>query len=100
MNKFSEFNIKPSLPNFVGQKIEINKVLNRVITVHDYRISDSNYKEKGNDKYLTLQITIGETKRVIFSGSKYLIEQIEKVSKEKFPFTTTIISEDDRYEFS
>lgn len=37
---------------------------------------------------------------VLFNGSIYLMEMIEKVEKDKFPFTTTIVEENKRYEFT
>jgi len=89
MNNFSDFNIAPVLAKkFVGDKIQINNVLNVSIRVLDFKIEPSKKKE-GTD-YLHLQIEKGGDKRVIFVGSKNLIEQIKLVPRDKFPFTTTI----------
>jgi len=98
MNKFSEFDIKPSLPNFIGDKIKMAKILNREITIHDYRITDSKFGDA--KKCLQLQLSISDIKYVLFTGAIYLTEQILKVPKEKFPFTTTIIKDNERFEFS
>lgn len=38
--------------------------------------------------------------RVVFTGSKVLIEIIEQIPKTNFPFITTIIEENERYEFT
>jgi hypothetical protein len=36
MHQFKDFGIKPKLQCFVGDKIKMNKVLNREIVVHDF----------------------------------------------------------------
>jgi hypothetical protein len=54
----------------------------------------------GGTKCLYLQIELNETKHVMFTGSKSLIEMIEQVPKANFPFKTTIITENDRPEFT
>jgi len=100
MKKFNEFGIKLTVKTFIGDKIKISRILNREIVVHDYKIVDSKYTESGSGKCLYLQISMGETKYVVFSGSTGLMEQIQAVPAEGFPFTTTIVEMDDRYEFS
>jgi hypothetical protein len=97
MNSFKEFNIKPVSVSFVGDKVRINKILNTEIIVHDYKIKDS--EKKPGTKYLTLQISRKNEKEVVFTGSKTLIDMIEQVPKEKFPFTTIIIQEDQMFQF-
>jgi hypothetical protein len=98
MNNFSDLGIKPITSNFVGEKVRINKVLNSEIIVYDYKIEDS--KKNLGTKYLTLQIGRKEEKEVLFTGSNILMNMIEQVPKEKFPFTTTIIQEDQMYQFT
>lgn len=98
-NRFKDFGIKPKSSSFVGDKIKISKVFNIEIVVLDYKIDDSNQKE--SSKCLTLQIEKDGVKRIIFSGSTNLMNQIELVPKSKFPFTTTIVMGiNDRYEFT
>lgn len=97
MNRFKEFNIKPMSISFIGDKVRINKILNTEITVHDYKIKDS--EKKPGTKYLTLQISRKDEKEIVFTGSKTLMDMIEQVPKEKFPFTTTIIQEDQMFQF-
>lgn len=97
MNRFKEFNIKPNISAFVGEKVRINKILNTEIIVHDFKIKDS--EKKPGTKYLTLQISRKEEKEVVFTGSKTLMDMIDQVPKEKFPFTTTIIQEDQMFQF-
>lgn len=73
--------------------------MNREIVVVAYKIETSKY-EKGNGKCLHLQIEIGQTKHVVFTGSTGLMDQIEKVPRDKLPFKTTIVRENERFEFT
>lgn len=92
MQTFSDFNITTTHAGFTGDKIKIKKVINRKITVHAYQIKKSNYDGKGDCLYL--QIELEGTKHLLFSGSKVLMEQIQKVPAGGFPFVATIIEED------
>ena len=100
MGKFKDFGISIVTKVFTGDKIKISRVLNREITVHDYKIEESKFTESGNGKCLYLQISIGDVKHVLFSGSQYLMQQIQLVPAEGFPFTTTIIEDNESYQFS
>lgn len=98
MTKFSDLGIKPKTNAFVGDKIPIDKILNTKISVLSYTIGDS-IKKKGT-KLLTLQIERNGIKNIIFTGSNVLIGMIEQVPKDKFPFTTTIVRDSKRLEFT
>jgi len=98
MYQFSDFKIKPKLKSFTGDKIPIKRIFNTQIKVLDYKIEPS--KKKENSNLLTIQIEKQEEKRVIFTGSTVLMQQIEKVPKEKFPFETTIINDNEYFEFT
>ncbi len=98
MNRFKDFGIKPELKNFTGDKIPIKRVFNTPIKVLDFKIENSKHKE--NTKCLTLQIEYKEENRIIFTGSTVLIQQIESVPKDKFPFITTIINDNEYFEFT
>lgn len=101
MKKFSEFGIKPAVKSFVGDKIKMLKILNKEIIVHDYKIEDSKvYTDRGTGKCLHLQISVNNEKHVVFTSAGYLIQEIQQVPVTDFPFTTTIIEQNDRYEFS
>ena len=101
MKDFSSFNIKAPSKGFEGDKIKIKKILDRAIIVHDFKIDDSKcFKDRGNGKCLHLQISINDTKHIVFTGAGALIEQIQRVSKDDFPFSTTIIQENERFLFS
>lgn len=92
MKAFSEFNIQPSSKGFAGEKISINKVLNIEIVVEDFKVEKSKYEGKGDCLYM--QITYNNAQRIVFIGSKYLIEMIKQVPKKEFPFKTRIIKTD------
>ncbi|MDP1763060.1 MAG: hypothetical protein Q8L07_04165 [Sediminibacterium sp.] len=98
MNQFKDLNISKPPQCFTGDKMSIDRILNRDITVHDYRIADSKVKE--NTKYLQLQISIDTTMHVVFTGSTMLMDIIKKVDKSKLPFTTRIVKENRRYDFT
>lgn len=100
MHSFKDFNIKPKTKSFDGDKIKIDRILNKQILVEYYKIEESKFKDKGTGKLLTIQIFTDSSKRVLFTGSSNLIEMIEKVPKDKFPFYTTIIKENERLEFT
>jgi hypothetical protein len=67
--------------------------------VSDFKIEKSRF-EKGNGKCLYLQIEIGQAKHVLFTGSAGLMDQIEKVPRDKFPFKTTIVRENEMFQFT
>ena len=102
MNSFSQFNIKPSTSKgFDGDKIKMSKILNREIIVHDFRLEDSKvFKDKGTGKCLHLQISFSNVKYVVFTSSGGLIEAIQQIPSEGFPFSTTIIEDNDRFKFT
>lgn len=96
MKKFKELGIKAPDDGLIGEKININKVINKNIIVKKFRISDSKFR--GNR--LDLQIELDGENRVMFLGSKTLIKMIEQVQAEDFPFETVIVRENNRLEFS
>lgn len=94
--KFSDLGIKTVTKHFTGDKIKIQRILNKEITVINYQISPSQIK--GN--YAQIQIELSGTKHVIFTGSTVLIDTLEQVDKNDFPFTATIVQENEHYEFT
>lgn len=84
MHKFSEF---ASTVHFVGDKISINKILNKEINVLHYKIEPSKHN---TDDYAQMQIELDGEKMVCFTTSMVIKEQLE-MYKDKLPFTTTII---------
>lgn len=103
MNRFSQFDIKPTSKGFEGDKIKMDRILNREIIVHDFKIEDSKVKafqEKGSGKCLHLQISFNNEMHIVFTSSGGLIETIQQVPAGAFPFTTTIVRENDRFKFT
>ncbi|MDB0602335.1 hypothetical protein PL373_14530 [Tenacibaculum maritimum] len=98
MNKFKDFGIKPELKNFTGEKIQSKRIFDKEIKVLDYKIAPS-IKKPGTD-FLTLQIEINNEKRIFFTGSTILMQQIKSIPKDKFPFSTTIINDNEYFEFT
>lgn len=92
--RFSDFGIKPESKSFIGPSIEIQDILNQEIEVIDFMIGPSKYPKKEGDQCLQLQIRYENQLRVVFSGSVYLQQMIQKVPRaDGFPFLTTIIKE-------
>ncbi len=93
--RFSSF-AKNQMP-MPGNKKHLDEVLNREITVVDFRMRRST-KRDGTD-CLQLQFLLGGEICVLFTGSSVLINQI-KEAQDNIPFTTTIIKIDRYYSFS
>ncbi len=96
MNSFKQFGITSTQQAFTGDKIKISKVLNRQIIVHSHKVENSKY----TGKCLYLQIELAGTKYVVFTGSKNLMDMMDKIPSNGFPFTATIVQENERYEFT
>jgi len=79
-----------------GDKIKTDRILNREIVVETYKLGPSNFEGKGDR--LDLQFTMNGTRHIVFTSGKALIDAIQKVPK--FPFTTTIIKENDYLKFT
>jgi len=75
--------------NLTGDKITIEEILDKSVMILDYRTGDSKFSRDGT--CLTLQIEYEGKVRVIFTGSGVLKEDLETLSKDDFPFTSTII---------
>lgn len=98
MNNFKDFGIKPRINTFVGDKISVQRLFNLQIKVLDFKIEPS--KQKEGTELLTLQIEKSGEKRVVFTGSTVLIDQIKRVPENKFPFVTAIKGDNEYYEFT
>lgn len=99
MGQFKDLGIMPEVKSFVGDKIKIERILNREIVVHAFKIENSKF-EKGNGKCLHLQIEFSGEKKVVFTGSAVLMNMIGKVPESEFPFSTTIVKTNDHFEFT
>jgi hypothetical protein len=97
MKKFNELEIAQPVKGFTGDKIKIGRVLNKLIVVHGFKIGPSKFN---NGECLFMQISLLGQMHVLFTGSQVLLDTIQKVPADGFPFETTIIEQDDRYLFS
>ena len=93
--KFSVF-AKNQLP-MPGNKKRLDEILNREITVIDYRIRKSTKRD--GTECLQMQFLLGDEVCVLFTGSSVLINQI-KESKDNIPFNGTVVKLDRYYSFS
>lgn len=98
MKKFSQFDIKPTEKAFSGEKIEVDKVLNKEITVLAFKIVPSKFKDKGDCLYLSIKSE--DTMHIIFTSSKYLIDLIRQIPDDEIPFTTVIQRDNKRLLFT
>lgn len=99
MNKFSDFGIQIN-KMLVGDKIKISKILDIEVLIVDYMIEESKFPKNKSGKCLYLQIELNNEKHVVFTGSDVLINQIQQIDKNKFPFSATIIKKGEHFEFS
>lgn len=99
MRKFNELGIKPPSDHLVGDKIKINKILNKDIVVCNYRLEESKFSKNKSGKCLYIQIEVDSEKRVLFTGSDVLIAMIQQVSEENLPFSCQIVKEGEHFEF-
>ena len=81
MNKFSDF----AEEKFIGEKIKISKVLNKEIEKDGF--------------YIQMQIEVDDERKVLFTNSSVLKDQLEKY-KDNLPFITTIIQPKKYFSFS
>jgi hypothetical protein len=95
MKSFKDLGIKTNVNAFIGEKIKMERILNREIIVHDFEVKPSKF----DGEVMTLQIQVGEEKRIVFTSSKVLIDVVQRVAKTDFPFTATIVKENEYFEF-
>jgi RNA-directed DNA polymerase len=100
MKKFSDLGIAPPAENFAGDKIKMNRILNKPIVVHKFKIEKSNFPEKGNGMRLTLEIEFNSARHIIFTSSIRLQQQIANCKPEDFPFETTIVPDNESFLFT
>lgn len=97
--KFKDFGIKAQEQAYVGDKVKIERILNREIVVHRFKIGPSNYQKTGEEKCMTVQIELKGEKAIFFTSSATLMDMISRIPDNNFPFVATIEKINDRYEF-
>jgi len=95
--RFSDF-AEEEMP-LDGEKIPIIQLLNRELEIIGYKIRPSKYEKNNSGKCLTLQVMVDGVKRVLFTGSDVLIDQMSKYG-DQIPFSTIIKKIDRYYTFS
>lgn len=88
MKRFSDFAEEPAA--LEGEKIPIDSVLNTELKVTGYRINKTKYNRNGGEQCLTLEVEIDGVKRVIFTGSGVLIDQVTKYA-DQIPYVASIV---------
>lgn len=97
MGKFNQLGITCEPTNLVGDKLNINIILNEEIKIEKYKIKDSKFKD---GKCLHLQILWKEKRYVIFNGASVLMKYIVMVPEDQFPLDTTIVKQNGCYLFT
>lgn len=97
MKTFKDLGIKVETKAFTGEKISIDKIINREIIVHGYKIEKSKINSKN---CLHIQIELSSELRLLFTGSIILEEQLKQIHSDAFPFKATIVKTDKRLEFT
>ena len=83
-HKFSDF--APPSGQLDGEKMKLADILDKEILVTGYAVHKSKFKD---EMYLTLQFEFEDVKRVLFTGSGVLTNQIE-THADKIPFLTAV----------
>jgi hypothetical protein len=95
MKRFSDFAQSNQLE---GDKKPINELINKEITVLNYRISKSKYQNNSGN-LLTIQFELEGKTQVVMTGSEVLLNQCEQY-KSEMPFLTTIKKIGNYYTFT
>ncbi len=97
MKKFADFAEAPGLLD--GDKIRIDDVLNRSVVVLNFTVRESRFGKNRSGNYLTLQVEVDGERRVLFTGSDVLIDQLTQYG-DHIPFETMIKKIDKFYTLS
>lgn len=88
MKKFSEFSHEET--RLDGDKIKLDDILGEEITIHGFTLAKSNFSKNNSGQYATVQFSKeNEEKKVFFTGSDVLIDQLQRYKCE-IPFLTAI----------
>lgn len=102
MKDFKQLQIKidPEQVGLIGNRIDIGNVFNEEIIIHSYKIADSKFPKPGRERCLHLQVELNGEMRVMFLTSTSLINVLERIPRDEFPFKTTIKKNQKRFEFT
>lgn len=96
MKRFSDFSTSDGL--LIGDKVKLDSILGKEITIKGYKVSDSKYNN-GNSKVLTIHFELNGIDYILFTGSRVLISQTEKYAEE-IPFLAKIEKLNNFYSYS
>lgn len=100
MKLFKDLGVTVDAAPMTGEKIKINKVLNKQVEVVDFELNTSKFNQERSKKCLKLQIRYEDELRVIFTGSSMLVNAMSHIKKEDLPFLTTIVESNGFYQFT
>jgi hypothetical protein len=95
MKDFSDFNKQAVLD---GEKVSIESILNTNLEILNFAERNSRYAKTPDGKYIIIQIKQGDTKKIIFTASRILNEQLIEY-REMLPFTAQITNNGKYYTF-
>lgn len=98
MKSWKDLNIKPASMSLIGESISLEKLLDTNIILLDYIIKPSTKKTGTNCLYL--QIEHDDQKRVVFTGSEFLIDLARMIDRKDLPIQTKIVKVNRHYEFT
>lgn len=82
-----------------GEKVKLDSILNLEIMVTGFKLKTSKFGTSNSGQCLTVQFEIDETRKIFFTGSEVLSEQLAKYSEE-IPFMAKIKKIDRYYTFA
>ena len=81
IKKFSDFAITDRVLD--GEKVKLETILNQEILITGYKLRESKYRKTNSEKCLMMQFEMEGKRKVIFTGSAILIEQMEKYASSR-----------------
>jgi hypothetical protein len=100
MKSFKELNIQAAPKPFSGKRYDVERLIGQEIIISAFKIGPSKFPKKGNGMRLDMQITVDGEERITWTSGVALQEQILQVPEAEFPFKTTMIRANGRFEFS
>lgn len=100
MKDFSQLNVSQQQNGFIGTRIDMPDVFNQPIIVHAFKVAPSKFPKPGREECLHMQIEVEGKKRVLFCTSRVMINTLQNIDPEDFPFKTVIKKNDKRFEFT
>jgi hypothetical protein len=98
MKQFSEISHEEA--RLEGEKVRLDEILDQDIIILGFTTAQSKFSKNKSGLYATVQFSITEDeKRVFFTGSDVIIDQLQRYRNE-MPFSTKIKKVNKYYTFS